>query len=52
MRIDLHNHTYLCNHAQGSMEEYILKAIELKIDAFKGSGDANATDLLGIHITE
>jgi histidinol-phosphatase (PHP family) len=34
MRIDLHNHTTLCNHATGTMEEYIKKAIELKIDTF------------------
>ena len=34
LRIDLHNHTYLCNHASGSMQEYIQKAIELGIDVF------------------
>lgn len=34
MRVDLHNHTTLCNHATGSMEEYILKAIEVGIDIF------------------
>ena len=34
MRIDLHNHTFFCNHAKGSMEEYVKKAIELKIDTF------------------
>ena len=34
MRIDLHNHTTLCNHATGSMEEYVQKAIELGIDEF------------------
>ncbi|XPV69190.1 MAG: histidinol-phosphatase HisJ [Halarcobacter sp.] len=34
MRVDLHNHTILCNHAEGSMEEYIQKAIEKKIDVF------------------
>ncbi len=34
MRIDLHNHTVLCNHATGTMEEYIKKAIELKIDIY------------------
>jgi len=33
-RIDLHNHTILCNHATGTTEEYIKKAIELKIDVF------------------
>ncbi len=34
MRIDLHNHTVRCNHATGSMEEYIKRAIELKIDIY------------------
>ncbi len=34
LRVDLHNHTYLCNHATGTMEEYVLKAIEKKIDVF------------------
>ncbi len=34
MRIDLHNHTTLCNHATGSMEEYVNKAIEIGIDIF------------------
>lgn len=34
MRIDLHNHTTLCNHATGSMENYVKKAIELGIDTF------------------
>ncbi len=34
MRVDLHNHTTLCNHATGSMEDYIKRAIELKIDIF------------------
>jgi histidinol-phosphatase (PHP family) len=34
MRIDLHNHTTLCNHANGTMEEYIQKAIGLGIDIF------------------
>ena len=34
MRVDLHNHTTLCNHATGSMEEYIKQAIKLGIDVF------------------
>ncbi len=34
MRIDLHNHTTLCHHATGSMEEYIACAIEKNIDVF------------------
>ncbi len=34
MRIDLHNHTTFCNHATGSMQEYVQKAIEKGIDTF------------------
>lgn len=34
MRVDLHNHTVLCNHAKGGVEEYIKRAIELKIDYY------------------
>ena len=34
MRIDIHNHTTRCNHAEGSVEEYIKKAIELGIDIY------------------
>jgi len=34
MRVDLHNHTTRCNHATGSMEDYIKKAIDLKIDIY------------------
>jgi histidinol-phosphatase (PHP family) len=34
MRIDLHNHTTRCNHAKGSMESYIKRAIELGIDIY------------------
>ncbi len=34
MIVDLHNHTILCNHAEGSIEAYVLKAIEEKIDIF------------------
>lgn len=34
MRVDLHNHTTLCNHATGTMEEYVLKAIQAKIDIY------------------
>jgi len=28
MIIDLHNHTTLCNHAEGNISEYIEKAID------------------------
>ena len=34
MRIDLHNHTTRCNHAKGSMESYIQRAIELGINIY------------------
>lgn len=34
MRIDLHNHTTLCNHASGTMDEYIEKAIHLGVDIY------------------
>ncbi|MEA3498075.1 MAG: histidinol-phosphatase [Campylobacterota bacterium] len=34
MRIDLHNHTTLCNHATDTPQEYIEKAIELGIDIY------------------
>lgn len=40
MRVDLHNHTTLCNHASGSMEEYVQRAIELGIDVFGFSDHA------------
>ncbi|CAA6810598.1 MAG: Histidinol-phosphatase (EC [uncultured Sulfurovum sp.] len=33
-RIDLHNHTTRCNHAEGTVDEYIQRAIELGIDIF------------------
>ena len=33
-RIDLHNHTTRCNHAQGTVDEYIQRAIELGIDIY------------------
>ena len=34
MIVDLHNHTRLCNHAQGTMEEYIQVAIDSNVDVF------------------
>ncbi|MEA3554433.1 MAG: histidinol-phosphatase [Campylobacterota bacterium] len=34
MKIDLHNHTTLCNHATGTTEEYIKRAIEIGIDVY------------------
>ena len=33
-RVDLHNHTTRCNHAEGTVDEYIQKAIELGIDIY------------------
>jgi histidinol-phosphatase (PHP family) len=33
-RIDLHNHTTRCNHAEGTVEEYIQRAIALGIDIY------------------
>ena len=40
MRVDLHNHTPLCNHAKGSPREYIVKAIEEGIDIYGFSDHA------------
>lgn len=34
MRIDLHNHTSRCNHAEGTVDEYIRRAIDLGIDIY------------------
>ncbi len=34
IRVDLHNHTTLCNHATGSVEEYVKRAIELGVDEY------------------
>ena len=34
MRIDLHNHTTLCNHATGTIDEYIQRAIKLEVDIY------------------
>ena len=40
MLVDLHNHTPLCNHAKGNIEEYIEKAIEKNIKYFGFSDHA------------
>ena len=40
MKVDLHNHTYLCKHAVGIMADYVQKAIDEKIDVF-GFSDHN-----------
>lgn len=34
MRVDLHNHTTRCNHAEGTIDQYIERAIELGIDVY------------------
>lgn len=40
MKIDLHNHTALCNHAEGSISEYVEAAICAGIDVFGFSDHA------------
>ena len=40
MRVDLHNHTPLCNHAEGELFEYIEKAIECGTEYFGFSDHA------------
>ncbi|RUM63364.1 MAG: histidinol phosphate phosphatase, partial [Sulfurimonas sp.] len=40
MKIDLHNHTPLCNHASGSIESYVQHAIGQRIDVFGFSDHA------------
>ena len=40
MRVDLHNHTRLCNHAEGTLEEYVEQAIAQKIEIFGFSDHA------------
>ncbi|MBN2823801.1 MAG: PHP domain-containing protein, partial [Campylobacterales bacterium] len=34
MRVDLHNHTARCNHATGSVDEYLQRAIELGVKIY------------------
>ena len=40
MSVDLHNHTILCKHATGTVEQYVKKAIEKKIEYFGFSDHA------------
>ncbi|QIR75190.1 histidinol-phosphatase [Sulfurospirillum diekertiae] len=40
MMIDLHNHTPLCHHAEGSIEEFVQAALLQKIDVFGFSDHA------------
>jgi histidinol-phosphatase (PHP family) len=42
--VDFHTHTYLCGHATGEPEQYILKAIEKKIKVFGISDHAPLPD--------
>ena len=44
MRVDLHNHTTLCNHASGTTKEYIQRAIELGVDIYGFSDHAPMKD--------
>ncbi len=39
-KIDLHNHTALCNHAEGSVREYVEAAVAAGIDVFGFSDHA------------
>lgn len=40
MKVDMHNHTYLCNHADGEPDEYLKTAISKGIDIFGFSDHA------------
>jgi len=40
MKVDLHNHTTLCNHAEGTMQEYVLEAIKKGTEVFGFSDHA------------
>jgi histidinol-phosphatase (PHP family) len=40
MKIDIHNHTVLCNHAEGSVDAYVEQAISSGIDVFGFSDHA------------
>ena len=46
MKVDLHNHTPLCNHATGEMQEYVKEAIEkgIKIFGFSDHAPLNPDD--------
>jgi histidinol-phosphatase (PHP family) len=43
MRIDLHNHTVRCNHAEGTVDEFVQQAIMLDIDVYGFSEHAPMT---------
>ena len=40
MKVDLHNHTSLCRHAEGTVEQYVEAAIKERIDIFGFSDHA------------
>ena len=40
MKVDLHNHTTLCNHAEGTVESYVQEAIKQGIDVYGFSDHA------------
>lgn len=40
MLVDMHNHTYLCNHADGTVDDYLNAAIKNKIDIYGFSDHA------------
>jgi len=40
MRVDLHNHTTLCNHAEGTVDAYVQEAIKQGIDVYGFSDHA------------
>ncbi len=46
MKVDLHNHTPLCNHATGEMQEYVKEAIKkgIKIFGFSDHAPLNPDD--------
>jgi len=44
LKVDLHNHTTLCNHASGTIDEYIQRAIELQFDIYGFSEHAPMKD--------
>lgn len=43
MRVDLHNHTSRCNHCDGTTREFVIEAINQKIDVY-GFADHNPMD--------
>jgi len=40
MKVDLHNHTTLCNHAEGTVDSYVQEAIKQDIDVYGFSDHA------------